>query len=573
MSEPTVIDSLIVTLGLDPADFDKGRKKAAADFVSMKGDAAAAAKEMQARGKQAAEFYGSIKKEALGLFAVVTGAGGLERFTRETVTNFSLMGRAAQAMGLSTSQLGAFQNMIIRNGGSADAARASLQALARSMQEWKVLGNTAALPYLNRVGANANDSALQVYEKFSRFAPTVDKKTANLIGQGLGLDEASINQAMRGQAEFQRQMQLSYKMGVPSDDDVRKVTQLQRAFLELRQTLTGDAQSMLEDVAPALSGLIGLADRGAQAFPGFTKAIIAFGVAVGGLSALKFMGGVLSLLTGGKAAATVAAAAGGAESAGVGAGIDALVAGGGAAAATAGGVALAAPALAAAAAGYELFHPTAANAGESARLDRARKRMGMGSVADMAAARALRPGAPGYDHDLAIRTLIGEARPGDFQGMKDVAHVIKNRMSATGKGAADIVLQKGQFEPWGTDASRKRLLGISKDSAAYKMAQKAWWDSVNEADPTGGATMFVSPGGQAAKGRNMPPWYDPSQVTLARGGHMFQRGAFPGMNSRTVQIGSVTIQTQATDAKGIAQDFGKELERQNLANQVNTGLF
>lgn len=530
MAEPTVIDSLIVTLGLDPTDFNTGRKKAAADMLSSREDAARTAKEMEARGKQAAQFYGSIKREALGLFAVVTGAGGLERFTVQTVNNFSAIGRAAQSMGLATSELSAFQNMIVRNGGSADAAKASLQGLSKSMQEWKALGNTAALPYLNRVRANANDSALQVYEKFSRYAPTVNAKTANMVGQGLGLDEASINQAMKGDAAYRAGMQKSRDLGVPSDDDVKKVTELQRAFLELRQAVTGDAQAMLEQAAPALAGLLHLATEGAEAFPGLVKGVLALGVAVSGLSAIKLGASLLRLLGIAAPAAEATAAAGG------GLGLGAL--------------------LGPAAAAYELFAPTQANKGEAAAL---------------AHARAPRPGQPGYDRDIAIRTLIGEARPGDFQGMKDVAHVIKNRMTLSGKGAADIALQPGQFEPW---MKRKaELMAIRRDSPAYKNAERAWWDATQEADPTGGSTLFVSPGGQKANGRSMPAWATPEALKLARGGHQFYSGAFPGQKAgRTLNIGSVTVHTQATDAKGIAQGFQGELDRLDLANQMNTGL-
>jgi hypothetical protein len=42
--------------------------------------------------------------------------------------------------------------------------------------------------------------------------------------------------------------------------------------------------------------------------------------------------------------------------------------------------------------------------------------------------------------------------------------------------------------------------------------------------------------------------------------------------NRNVTVGTVTINTKATDAKGIAGDFSRELQRSTIANQVNTGL-
>src|ERR1700741_275561 len=151
MSNATVIDEFVVALGLDPSNFNAGQKKTLEDFKKTKDKAKETAKDIEESGKQAAQFYSKIKTEALGLFAVIAGAGGIEKFAAATVTSFSAMGRASKAMGLSVSDLAPFQNMIVRNGGSAEAARASLQGLAQQMEEWKVTGNTANLPWLNRI--------------------------------------------------------------------------------------------------------------------------------------------------------------------------------------------------------------------------------------------------------------------------------------------------------------------------------------------------------------------------------------------------------------------------------------
>lgn len=39
-----------------------------------------------------------------------------------------------------------------------------------------------------------------------------------------------------------------------------------------------------------------------------------------------------------------------------------------------------------------------------------------------------------------------------------------------------------------------------------------------------------------------------------------------------VRIGSITVNTQATDADGIARDLGQAIERNSFANQANVGL-
>ena len=127
--------------------------------------------------------------------------------------------------------------------------------------------------------------------------------------------------------------------------------------------------------------------------------------------------------------------------------------------------------------------------------------------------------------DLAIRTLFGEAG-NDPASQPGVAAVIKNRATQSGKSVKDVVTAKGQFEPWNTEAGRKRLLALDPNSDIYKglgnVVDAAW---AGNTDPTGGATMFYSPTAQAAFGREPPAWAKGEGLTL--GQHQFYGGAFP----------------------------------------------
>jgi hypothetical protein len=132
------------------------------------------------------------------------------------------------------------------------------------------------------------------------------------------------------------------------------------------------------------------------------------------------------------------------------------------------------------------------------------------------------------DISAIVRTVILEAQPGYAQGQQDVAAVILNRMAATGKSGVDTVTAKNQFEPVGAPGSdaRKKWDAIDVNSDRFKQALENILPVLEGkiADPTKGATLFVSPGGQKAMGRDMPSWADPSKKTLERGGHQFFTG-------------------------------------------------
>lgn len=129
-----------------------------------------------------------------------------------------------------------------------------------------------------------------------------------------------------------------------------------------------------------------------------------------------------------------------------------------------------------------------------------------------------------------VRTVMLEARKGDAQGQKDVAAVILNRMAISGQSAVDTVTAKNQFEPVGAPGSeaRKTWEAIAVSSKEFQTALENILPILEGkvADPTKGATLFVSPEGQKAMGREMPSWADPSKMTIERGGHQFFKGGF-----------------------------------------------
>jgi hypothetical protein len=171
------------------------------------------------------------------------------------------------------------------------------------------------------------------------------------------------------------------------------------------------------------------------------------------------------------------------------------------------------------------------------------------------------------DIDAIIRTVIGEARRGDVQGMQDVAAVILNRMERSGKTAQDVVFQRGQFEPWGNPRTKGMLQAIKPTDAVYQDALKAILPILRaeKADPTGGATLFVAPKAQNELGRRMPAWADPKNMTVERGGHQFFTGAFPGDKGLKTQAAAspnsdVALDTEARTKGG--QDAVALAERQ-----------
>lgn len=133
------------------------------------------------------------------------------------------------------------------------------------------------------------------------------------------------------------------------------------------------------------------------------------------------------------------------------------------------------------------------------------------------------PGGPGNfspnDVDAMVRTVYGEAARESPEGQRAVAEVIRNRAMQGNMTPTDVVLAKGQFEPWMTRS--RELQGLDPNSPEYKAILKNIQPTIEGRAPdvTDQADHFYAPRAQAALGRNAPKWDEGDGVDV--GNHRF----------------------------------------------------
>ena len=289
----TVIDELFVTLGLDASKFEKGQKDAASALIKTQSASSVAAKNMQADGAKAAEFFSRIKIEALGLVGVLAGTAGLGAVVASTAKGMADLGRTAKDIGISAQALGAFQNVIEQNGGSAASATASLQGFANKMQEIKTLGGNAAIyPFLNIAHIDRGDSPLQAYQKFVEYAQDHkdDLLRVNQVGAGLGFDQGTVNAAIQigSVRDFLKSMSGAMR-DVPTDKMIADNTKLQTSFERLKQAVEGVGNSIEADVAGPLTHFDDWVTQHIHDNPEAAKGLTEAGIGASALASAKLM--------------------------------------------------------------------------------------------------------------------------------------------------------------------------------------------------------------------------------------------------------------------------------------------
>lgn len=232
-----LIDSMVMKVTLDAASFRAGEQEVAKLQKALREDANSTAQRMEASGKQAAMFFSDAKREALGLLGTLVGAGGLAAFAAKSTAALSELGREARNIGLTVQQLNAFQNVVQRNGGSAESATQSFKGFVDQMERLKLFGtNPEFQSFLSQVGGDRADTPMTAFMKFMRFVEQHrnDIPLIRQIGKGLGFDESLITTAIQIGSVSEMTRQLANETGrVATPEMVRAAQELQKAWFDL----------------------------------------------------------------------------------------------------------------------------------------------------------------------------------------------------------------------------------------------------------------------------------------------------------------------------------------------------
>src|ERR1039458_9150366 len=238
---PSIIDSLVLELGLDPSGFTKGQKDAEDAFLKTKDHAVSTGKTIEASSKKAADSLQLIARQALALFAVLLGGRGIKEFITDITKLDAAAGRMGANIKLDPKYIRAFGRAAAEMGGDANVAVASLQKVSDMFQEIQVGGDVPTkLALLFSKGGqklNIRDTpdefmnkaaiALQNYAKINR-------PQAVNWAKSLGFDEGTIEGMIKFGAAYRQHIK-DLEKG-PSKVDIEAAEARQKAWSDMMAT-------------------------------------------------------------------------------------------------------------------------------------------------------------------------------------------------------------------------------------------------------------------------------------------------------------------------------------------------
>jgi hypothetical protein len=278
---PSLIDSFLVEVGLDPSGYTKGSKEVAASFGKTKESARSSAKEMEAYGKQSAAFFGKLKTEALGLFLAFAGASTIKSFLSDILDGDASAGRLAKNLGVATQSVSAYRMVVKRLGGEAGDADGALGILAKAREDRRFGGISSIDPELMRLGVTKEDlqDPVKALEQIAKTGEKMKREDYFGLLTRIGIPPGAIESLMKGKRGLQDMVAEQKRHGAATDDDADKAQKWHAALIDIESAIVGFTRGPLYQIIGHMAELTNRFASGKIQLSNYTPEIVALGVA------------------------------------------------------------------------------------------------------------------------------------------------------------------------------------------------------------------------------------------------------------------------------------------------------
>lgn len=253
-----IIDSFVVTLGLDPRDYNKEISKYRDDRKKLGEEEKKQNQTRQDEQRGLVDGVRTLRNETIGFFAVLRGADGIKNFARDLLTSDAATGRFAANIGLATTQLSAWEEAVKRVGGQEGDARGALGAMSSAFQSLQLTGTTghdadfAGLGVTRADLANPEQALLKIAQASSRMSRPEFTARAGRIG----LNDPTITLLAQGRPKVEALLDSVEKMGVATAQSAKDAQEFDKALADLTQLLKSTFRPAITSAAATLTAFV-----------------------------------------------------------------------------------------------------------------------------------------------------------------------------------------------------------------------------------------------------------------------------------------------------------------------------
>lgn len=257
----TVVDALVVELGLDPKALRKGAQQVQTLFGNVTSGAGKMSAGVSKATDTAADSFRHLERNALAFFAVLTGGKALKAFVSDTTASNVAAGQLARNLGTSVNTLTTWQKVAEAAGGSASDMSSSLGSLVSQFQT--IDGRRNLGMAFGQMGVRLEDAHGKLRD-FNALLPDMARAAqrlgpqlfSTLAGQA-GFSQGAINMLELGPKRIEA-LYKSLKQYEPTERDSRASGQLLADWTKLTAQSESFGRSIMTDLSPEVHHLMTL---------------------------------------------------------------------------------------------------------------------------------------------------------------------------------------------------------------------------------------------------------------------------------------------------------------------------
>jgi len=259
---PTVIDSLVVELGLDPSKFTQGQKDALEAFKRSQDAAILLGKNIEHEGKRVGDVFASIKREALGFIGLFLGGKGIKDFIGYVTSLDAATGRVAYTLNMSAREVSAWEGASAQLGGQVGGVTSAMQGLSGAMNQFMLTGQGPFLAVMTHLGVSLFDQNhklktsaemfLEISEAVHKLNESDPARAAATLAMIPGANQDSINLMLRGRSALEGLLKNAREAGGTTFESAEAAAEYQKQLALLDRSATSLGRSLVTTLAPGL---------------------------------------------------------------------------------------------------------------------------------------------------------------------------------------------------------------------------------------------------------------------------------------------------------------------------------
>lgn len=252
----TVIDSLVVLLGLDASNYKKGRETAEKETSET-------ARKAKAGADDITKSLTEVGRTIAGLFLGFETATGFAKWLGNLNAGEAALGRTAQNIGMSAHELNRWGNAVELAGGSAADAQTAFSQLTEDFQKMNATGEQSALlQFLRARNVNIRDAngALrnqgEIFEELADKTAQYGRQYQVTMFKQAGLQQGYINYLVQTKREREDDLRTAERANAVTDESVKKAAELQLYWRNVGLQIQAAGQMILTAVTPVMEQVL-----------------------------------------------------------------------------------------------------------------------------------------------------------------------------------------------------------------------------------------------------------------------------------------------------------------------------